>query len=185
MTLAEAKAFYEQAKQGAPDGLMDRTHFSEMDAGIKNPYSGSLMRARHDGAVEVYAHGLSPAGMRANPNMGTLNLFATKRVSAFAPEVRFVTGEDGLMINEHRLNYDVLGAGQAVFLSEEALQNLRLLLTQGVYGAPGPGQVPVNGIGVRVEGHKLFYAQDGGSSWDPMEVEALRALGLMREAGIV
>lgn len=184
MTLAEAKAFYEEARKSPGEGLMDRSHFSELDAGIKNPFSGSLVRARYDGVAELYAHGDRPTGVRANPNAGTLNGFAPKRISAFAPEVAFVTDEDGVSINRYKLNYDVFGAGKLVFLSEMAIENLKLLLTQGVYGAPAPGQIPVNPMGVDVDGHELFYDRDQEVQWDPMEIEALQALGLTREAGL-
>ena len=94
-----------------------------------------------------------------------------------------MTDEDGVSINRYKLNYDVFGAGKLVFLSEMAIENLKLLLTQGVYGAPAPGQIPVNPMGVDVDGHELFLRPRSRSQWDPMEIEALQALGLTARGG--
>lgn len=175
---------YEHAKSAPIEELISRVYFSEMDTGFKNHYSGSLIRARHDGVVEIYAHGDKPVGIRGNPNLGTLNHFAAESIRFQAPYSQFFTEDNGIEINGRPLNYEVLDQGKLLFFDDDAIAALRKLLSQGVIGAPAPGQMPVAGRPDGVKDHRLFLDQEDSAYWDPVEKKALEALGLQREAGL-
>lgn len=176
---------YEQAKKHPLIGLMERLQFSELDAGLKNPYSGTYLKARHDGALELYAHGESPVLMRANPEKGSISTFAPEAINLISRQINLFAEENGLTINRRALNYDILDEEKAVFLTDEAIQALELLLNQGVVGAPAPGQRPVSTSQNRVSGHHLFKKSEKAPVWDEIEKAALNALGLEKVAGIV
>lgn len=180
----EALKNYEMAKSAPIEELMSRMYFSEMDTGFKNHYSGSLVRARHDGVIEIYAHGDRPVGIRGNPNLGTLNHFAADSIRFQAPYSRFFTEDNGIEINGRPLNYEVFDQGKLLFFDDAAIDALKQLLSQGVVGVPAPGQMPVTGGIGGVNDHHLFLRKEDSAYWDPIERKALEALGLQREAGL-
>lgn len=184
--LQMALTSYEYAKTNAMVGLLERLQFSEFDTGFKNPYSGAMIKARHDGALEMLANGKLPVIIRAISEKGTLSMFAPEVVNLISKRVNIFTEENGIVINGHRLNYDVLSEeGKLVFLSDEAIRALELLLNQGIIGTPAPGQMPVSSGINSISSCHLFMKDNKAYQWDDIEIKALEALGLKKVAGLL
>lgn len=108
--------------------------FQEDDVGLVNSKTGSVMRLKDNGTVQITA-GIKEnpekqtITFRLNPEAQSANLFAPK-TNIFSERVNFQIKDDGFWINYRPLNPHFLNSN-LVEMNDEAIRYLNQIMTTG------------------------------------------------------